>query len=399
MTQGIGGSSAEEQLSLLQERGLPVDIIQPQEYVDRLTKAQSLLQTSDSDVLIINAGDNLRYFSGLAWTTTERLVCMVLRPQGSPVFICPAFEKDTLLASVSIEADIVVWEEHEDPHCKLADLVNEYSILTLAIDPLLAFTHANQIKKQLKDVHFNDATDIIDACRMCKSDNEIALLQHAKNITLEVHKAAAAILKPGISTAEVKQFIDAAHKKLGGSGSTFCIVLFGEATMYPHGVPHEQYLKEGDLVLIDTGCRIAGYNSDITRTYVFGEPSEEQRHYWELEKEAQSVAFNAAKLGEPCEVVDNAVREFFVAKGLGPEYQLPGCPHRTGHGIGLSIHESPYLVKGEKTPLAVGMCFSNEPMIVVPGKLGIRLEDHFYMTADGPKWFTEPSLSIDKPFG
>ena len=218
-------------------------------------------------------------------------------------------------------------------------------------------------------------------------------------MTLEVHKAAAKILKPGMSTAEVKQFINDAHRKLGASGSSFCIVLFGDATMHPHGVPYEQYLEDGDVVLIDTGCRVAGYHSDITRTYVFGEPTEKQRHYWKLEHEAQSVAFNAAKLGDPCEVIDNAVRDYFVSQSLGPDYELPGCPHRTGHGIGLSIHEAPYLVRSEKTPLAVGMCFSNEPMLVAPGEMGIRLEDHFYMTESGPKWFTQPSKSIDEPFG
>jgi Xaa-Pro dipeptidase len=176
-------------------------------------------------------------------------------------------------------------------------------------------------------------------------------------------------------------------------------VLFGEATSYPHGVPGEQRLKEGDVVLIDTGCTVGGYNSDITRTYVYGEATSYQREIWSLEHDAQQAAFEAARPGAPCEAVDTAARRVLERAGLGPGYTLPGLPHRTGHGIGLSVHEAPYLVRGDKTPLSPGMCFSNEPMIVIPGQFGVRLEDHFYMTETGPVWFTQPSPSIDAPFG
>ena len=250
------------------------------------------------------------------------------------------------------------------------------------------------------DYAIREASTLIQLCRAQKSPAEIALMQQAKNMTLEVHRRTARILRPGISTAEVTRFIDLAHRSIGApSGSSFCIVLFGTATSYPHGVPYEQYLEDGDVVLIDTGCTIEGYHSDITRTYVFGDASDEIRHHWNLEKAAQLAAFSAAKPGAPCEATDCAARKVLEEAGLGPHYTLPGLPHRTGHGIGLSIHEGPYLVQGDKTPLATGMCFSNEPMIVVPGQFGIRLEDHFYMTETGPRWFTQPSPSIDEPFG
>jgi Xaa-Pro dipeptidase len=186
---------------------------------------------------------------------------------------------------------------------------------------------------------------------------------------------------------------------VGSSGSYFCIVLFGPATAFPHGVKDPQVLKTGDMVLIDTGCQVEGYISDITRTYVFGEPTPRQREVWNAEKAAQAAALAAAMPGVPCREVDIAARKSLAASGFGPQYQLPGLPHRTGHGIGLDIHEWPYLVGSDSTPLAEGMCFSNEPMICVPGEFGIRLEDHFYMTADGPRWFTEPSHSVDDPFG
>jgi Xaa-Pro dipeptidase len=237
-------------------------------------------------------------------------------------------------------------------------------------------------------------------CRSIKSPAEIALMQRAKDITLEVHKAAARILSPGITTAEVIDFIDRAHRALGADGgSTFCIVLFGEATAYPHGVRHPPPLVEGDMVLIDTGCTIEGYNSDITRCYVYGEPSARQREIWDLEKAAQLAAFAAAELGRPCEAVDAAARAVIEAAGFGPGYALPGLPHRTGHGIGLDVHEWSYLVQGDTTPLAPGMCFSNEPMICIYGEFGVRLEDHFHMTEAGPRWFTQPAPSIDDPFG
>jgi Xaa-Pro dipeptidase len=224
-------------------------------------------------------------------------------------------------------------------------------------------------------------------------------MQRAKDMTLEVHKAAASILRAGISTTEVEEFIHQAHRRVGATGSYFCIVLFGPASAFPHGVREPQVLKDGDMVLVDTGCKLHGYISDITRSYVFGTPSERQRTFWNFERAAQLEAFEAARLGAPCESVDAAARRSLEANGLGPDYQLPGLPHRTGHGIGLDIHEGPYLVRGDATPLEPGMCFSNEPMICVPGEFGIRLEDHFYMAEDGPRWFTQPSHSIDDPFG
>ena len=211
---------------------------------------------------------------------------------------------------------------------------------------------------------------------------------------------AARILETGITTAAVRRFIDQAHRALGADdGSSFCAVQFGVASAYPHGLPGEQRLAPGDIVLIDTGCKVQGYNSDITRTYVFGEPSAEQRRVWDVEKRAQAAAFAAVKPGVPCEEIDAVARRVLEAAGFGPDYALPGLPHRTGHGIGLSIHEAPYLVRGDRTPLAPGMCFSNEPMIVLPEAFGVRLEDHFYVTTDGAAWFTEPQPSLDAPFG
>ncbi|MEG0819880.1 MAG: Xaa-Pro peptidase family protein, partial [Brevundimonas sp.] len=207
-------------------------------------------------------------------------------------------------------------------------------------------------------------------------------------------------LKAGVLTSEVKRFIDAEHRKLGGEGgSWFCLVSFGDDTCLPHGGEGDRALQVNDVVLIDTGTLVDGYHSDITRTYVFGEPTPEFRKVWDHEKQAQALAFEAAQLGATCESVDAAARDYLTGLGYGPDYRLPGLPHRTGHGVGLDIHEAPNLVRGDRTILQAGMSFSNEPMLVIPGQFGVRLEDHFYMGEAGPVWFTEPSHSLDDPFG
>jgi len=249
------------------------------------------------------------------------------------------------------------------------------------------------------EFNFICADEITVACRQVKTVTELAIIQRVMDMTLAVQQAAASILCEGISSEQVVDFIDKAHKKVGANGSYFCIVLFAEASALPHGIKGWQTLKPNDMVLIDTGCKLMGYTSDITRSYVFGQISDHHRQVWNAEKAAQASAFKAAQVSNRCEYVDQQARIKLAECGFNQGYELPGLPHRTGHGIGIDIHEAPYLVGGDKTPLAPGMCFSNEPTICVPGKFGIRLEDHFYMAETGPKWFTEPSPSIDDPFG
>lgn len=319
-----------------------------------------------------------------------------------PRYLAPAFEEGTVRDFQVVDGAIHTWEEHQDPYRLLLDRLEALGVgerSTVALCPSLPFGMFERLRQQAPGRNFVSAAPLIDQGRMRKSAEELALMQRAKDMTLEVQKAAASILREGISTTEVAEFIHQAHRKVGAPGSTFCIVLFGAASAFPHGVKHAQVLKDGDMVLIDTGCQVHGYQSDITRSYVFGTPSARQREFWGMERDAQLAAFEAARLGQPCEAVDAAARRSLEANGLGPDYRLPGLPHRTGHGIGMDVHEGPYLVRGDRTPLDVGMCFSNEPMICVPGEFGIRLEDHFYMTKEGPRWFTQPSPSIDDPFG
>ncbi|MCH8686575.1 M24 family metallopeptidase [Pedomonas mirosovicensis] len=399
MTRGIGGSNAAAELASLTPWQNRAPAITVDERLGRIEKARRLMRENGVDALLVNAGTSLRYFAGVTWGATERLVAMLLPASGKPIVICPNFELGSLQAELVIDADIRLWEEHESPSELVANALRELGTQTLALDPAMALMFVDRIRKAAPSLDVVEGSAIIDGCRMQKSPAELALMKQAKAMTLEVHKRAASILREGITATEVRRFIDEAHRAMGASGYSFCIVQFGRSTAFPHGLPGESYLHEGDVVLIDTGCTIEGYHSDITRTYVFGQANAEQRAMWELEKAAQQAAFDAVKPGVPCEVVDYAARAVLEKAGLGPDYRLPGLPHRTGHGIGLSIHEPAYLVRGDKTPLAPGMCFSNEPMIVVPDKFGIRLEDHFYVTENGAEWFTQPQHAIDALFG
>ena len=306
----------------------------------------------------------------------------------------------TLEEAEHVDGRIHGWEEHEDPYELLASLVGQSApfLRTIALDEMAPFFVAEGMRAVFPRDRLINAVTVTRECRMRKSAEEIALLRTAKQITLEVQQRAARILRPGIRAAEVKRFIDEAHRRMGGGGSTFCLVYFGEATAFPHGTSAEQVLQEGDMVLIDTGCDVHGYKSDITRSYVFGDASPRQRDVWNLEKAAQAAAFEAARPGVECQAVDRAARAVLESAGFGPGYKVPGLPHRTGHGIGLDLHEWTYLVEGNRQVLEPGMCFSNEPMICIYGEFGIRLEDHFYVSESGPVWFTQPAHSCDAPF-
>ncbi|KTT68112.1 M24 family metallopeptidase [Sphingomonas sanguinis] len=391
----IGGSTAERELASLSPWANPAPVITAQERARRMDRARELTAQMGADAILIGAGASLRYFTGVAWGATERLVAMLLPVKGDPIFICPAFELGSFEASLSIPAtDIRLWEEDESPSALVADALN--GAKTLAIDPALAFLFVDRIRQAAPGVSLVSGAPVVDGCRSIKSPAEIALMQQAMDITLEVQRRAARILHEGIRASEVIRFIDQAHRALGAStGNYFCAVQFGRSTAFPHGLPQDDVLRDGDLVLVDTGTLIDGYHSDITRSYAFGEVGDEIRRIWHIEKEAQAAAFAAVRPGEPCESVDYAARVVLDHSGLGPDYRLPGLPHRTGHGIGLSIHEPAYLVRGDKTPLTPGMCFSNEPMIVVPDRFGVRLEDHFYVTETGAAWFTKPQPAID----
>ncbi len=399
---GIGGSTIEAELNAIQPIAHLVQPIQKEEFQQRIDKACKLMQEQSVPAMYLHAGTNLYYFTGMKWNASERMVGAVLFPNGKLIFIAPEFEKGTIFDFMLIEGKVRCWEEHESPYELFVVILKENGVEVGAVsmDESTPFFVFDGIRNCQNDYQLVNAKPITAGCRMIKSDAEIAIMQHAMNITLEVQKAAARILRVGISAKEVTDFIHNAHVKYGiPTGSYFCIVLFGVDSSFPHGVKTPKDLEENEVVLLDTGCLLHDYISDITRTFVYGKANEEQTRIWNIEKETQQAAFNAAQIGNTCADVDNASRIVLESHGLGPDYKLPGLPHRTGHGIGLGIHEWPYIVRNDKTVLEPGMTFSNEPMICVPGKFGIRHEDHIYMTENGPKWFTEPMHSIDNPFG
>ncbi|NTX79457.1 aminopeptidase P family protein [Serratia proteamaculans] len=401
MATGIGGCTTQQALEQLQPLTDNPPEIAADEYRQRIQHAQRLMRENGIDACYVNAGSNLRYFTGTQWSASERMVGAVIPAEGEIAYIAPWFEIGTFQDAQVIEAEIFSWHEEEDPYRLFFTVLASRGLTgacQVAICETASVTLFLGLQQYAGDIRLISAQPITGHCRSRKSATEIALMQTANNITLRVQQAAASILHPGITASELIDFVDKAHRKMGTSGSYFCIALFGSDSAFPHGVKQPNPLQNNDIVLLDTGCRYKGYLSDITRTYVYGEANERQRFAWQAEHEAQAAAFAVIAPGVPCHKVDDAARDVLVSYGFGPDYQLPGLPHRTGHGIGLDIHEAPYLIRKQQQPLDVGMCASIEPMLCLPGEFGIRLEDHFYVTNEGARWFTPPAKSIDNPF-
>ena len=400
MVQGVGGSTPEAELARLAPMAAAATPITPAEYQSRIARAQALMREGGIDALYLDTSTNLRYFTGLALNLTERLHGALIPAHGDIAYLSPAFEEPKTREYLKFGTDIRVWQEHEDPTALVIDTVRSLGAEsgTIAIDPATPFFTVDGMRRAGNRYSFTNGANITAACRSIKSPAEIALMQIAMDITLEVQRAAARALAPGMTTPQVQAFLDAAHRKCGAQPASRA-VQFGEATAYPHGVPYPQTLADGDMVLIDTGCFVEGYRSDITRTYIYGTPTPRQREIWELEQRAQLAGFAAAQLGAPCEAVDAAARAVIESGGFGRDYSTPGLPHRTGHGIGMDVHEERYMVRGNRTPITPGMCFSIEPTICIYGEFGVRLEDIVHMTPEGPRWFTHPSPSVETPFG
>lgn len=374
----------------------PVPRITAEERQQRLSSLRKLLDANGWAGMLLGPTESLRYFTGLVWHASERFLGALVTPTDL-YYIVPGFERSRVETLPHLPAEILEWQEEESSAALIAHLLGDKGIL--ALDDRMPLYFYNALAAELGAERLVNGGPLINGLRRIKSAAEIALIRYAMNLTLDAHKQAHALLKPGIRASEVVKFIDRRHREAGADGgSTFCIVSFGTATSLPHGADDDQTLAEGDVILVDTGCRLDGYHSDITRTYTLESGNKKFEQVWAIEREAQQVVFDAAQLGAACSSLDDAARAVLAKHSLGPDYHLPGLPHRAGHGLGLEIHEEPYIVRGNKTPLAAGMCFSNEPMIVFPEKFGIRLEDHIYMTEDGPRWFTKPAKGPTEPF-
>ena len=389
---------ADLQEALKRFQPVAVSSIAEDEFRLRLRGLQARMIRENVKAVWLDASSSLTYYTGLSLGLSERIHGALIPSEGAPLYISPTFEEPKLQTLIRIPGDVAVWEEDENPFDLMSDRIDALSCPghRVAIDPATPFVFASALMQRLEG-RIISAQLMIVAQRQVKSAAEIAIIQTAMDASYSVQKAVFEGLRPGISTTEVADFVNAAHIALGLK-PLFVAVQFGEATAYPHGVAHAQTLKAGDMVLVDLGGILHGYRSDITRTYVFGTPTDRQRFLWNAERNAHAAAFAAARPGVACQDVDKAARESLKAAGFGPAYQVPGLPHRTGHGLGLDIHEEPYIVAGNATVLEPGMCFSIEPMLCVYGECGVRLEDIAYMTEAGPRWFCPPETNLDRLF-
>jgi Xaa-Pro dipeptidase len=373
--------------------------ISPAERNARVTKLQGLMQQKKIAALLVDTGSTLDYFTGVQWHLSERVTAAVIPASGKTVIVTPFFEQPTIHEMLQIPAEIRTWQEDENPFELIAGVLNDRGAPTgpLAVEGTTRYYVLDAVTKALKrQREVVPGHELVRACRMFKSPAELALLQIANDVTLTALRYVHAHLELGMRTADVSDLMDQATVALGAE-SEFSMALLNEASAFPHGSKVVQTIRNGSVVLMDCGCVVHGYQSDISRTWVFGEPTARQREVWNTVKRGQEIALETAKAGVPTGNIDKAVRAFYESKGWGNNYSLPGLSHRTGHGIGLDGHEDPYLVRSDTTPLQAGMCFSDEPGIYIPGEFGIRLEDCWHMTEQGPKLFTALAKSIDDP--
>jgi Xaa-Pro dipeptidase len=372
--------------------------IGPAEFAARVAKVQGLLRAARIGALVVEAGSALVYFTGVEWHTSERVTAAVIPAEGDVAIVTPAFEAPSVRETLRIEADLRAWNEDESPAALIARVLadRKAAALPVAVDRSVRFFVTDGLRAALPGCAIVAGDALVNACRQIKSPAELALMQHANTITMAALRQVHGAIAPGMTQHDIAALMDRASATLGAPAE-FSLVLLGLASAYPHGSHQPQVVREGSVILMDCGAAVHGYQSDISRSWVYGEPTPRQRKVWNTVRRGQDIALETARIGVPVGTIDDAVRAYYTSQGWGPGYHLPGLSHRTGHGIGIDGHESPYLVHGDATPLAAGMCFSDEPGIYSPGEFGIRLEDCWHMTETGPSLFTPLARSIDDP--
>lgn len=371
--------------------------ISAQEHGARLAKVQGLMQQRKIAAFLVESGASLEYFTGIRWHRSERTTAAVIPAQGAVAVVTPFFEEPSIRETLKVAGDVRPWKEDESPFDLIADALKARPAGPLAVEPTTRQFIVERVAKASGSAYpVISGEELIRACRMHKSATELALMQAANNVTIAALRHTHAHVQAGMRGADILNMMIAATESLGGAHE-FTLVLLNEASAFPHGSIKPQEVREASVVLVDTGCSVHGYQSDISRSWVFGKASPRQRQLWDTVKQGQELALATAKLGAPTGGIDKAVRDFYERKGWSKDYGLPGLSHRTGHGIGMEVHEAPYLVRNDTTPLEAGMCFSDEPGIYIPGEFGIRLEDCWHMTDAGPKLFTPLAKSLDEP--
>jgi len=390
-------SAADTKLASITGDAVPISV---EERLVRVAKAQRLMAGNNIDAILLEPGSAMLYFTGISWWRSERLTCVVIPREGEIAVVTPFFEEPSVRESMTFGSDVRTWNEHENPFDRVAGILRDRKLGNgrIGLEETVRYFVVDGLQAAAPGLKITSATPVTQGCRMYKSDAEIALMKKASEVTLTAYKHVYKGLEASMEPADVKAMMAAAQTQLGGEG-TWNMALFGVASAYPHGTNQPQKIVEGQIVLMDCGCSVHGYQSDISRTFVFGEPSARQVEVWNTVRKGQQIAFEAAQIGATAGSVDDAVRAYYESLGWGPAYAVPGLSHRTGHGIGMDGHERVNFVHGEKTLLAPGMCFSNEPGLYDFNSFGVRLEDCLYMTEKGPAWFTVPPDSLEDPVG
>ncbi|MFN9423284.1 M24 family metallopeptidase [Gemmatimonas sp.] len=366
----------------------------------RLDKARRLMTDQRIDALMLAGGTSMEYFTGMRWGNSERLLAVVIPAKGAPFLVTPKFEEERALEQATmgplgLDATVYAWEEHEDPWAFFGKGLRDRGLATatIGVEETVKFQFSDGAAR-LPQVRTVSGTPVTAGCRITKDAHELALMRHASKVTLLAYEAAYKSLTEGMTQDDFADLVQLAHKRLGYTGSAG--VQVGKYSALPHGSATPQVVQEGSILLIDGGCKVEGYSSDISRTFVLGKATQRMKDVFEIEFRAQTAALAAARPGVPCEAVDAAARKVIVDAGFGPDYQY--FSHRVGHGMGMDGHEWPYLVRGNTLPLAPGMVFSDEPGIYIPGEFGIRLEDDMVITESGAELFTPQSESLEQPF-
>ena len=392
---GSAASADTETLAPLTTAAQPISV---EERRARLAKVQDLMQRRRIAALLVEPGSTMDYFTGVLWHRSERTTAAVIPARGEVVIVTPAFEEPSVRETLQVGGEVRPWNEHESSFARIAGALKDRGAIAgpLAVEGTTRFFIVDGVREATGGIPIVSGDSLVRACRLIKSPAELALMQTANNVTIAALGYVHGKVQAGMNSADIAALMDKTTRSLGGAPE-FSLVLLNEASAYPHGSVQPQAVREGSVILMDCGCTVHGYQSDISRSWVFGQASARQRKVWDTVKRGQEIALETARIGVPVGTIDDAVRGFYEREGWGPGYRLPGLSHRTGHGIGLDGHEAAYLVHGDMTPLEAGMCFSDEPGLYIPGEFGIRLEDCWHMTETGPKLFTGLAAAIDRP--
>jgi Xaa-Pro dipeptidase len=389
-------------LAKLKSRKSEATPISREERHERQQRARQLMSENALDVIVLMEGTSLRYFTGIRWWGGERTFALVLPAKGAAFYVCPAFEEGRAREQIANapdgeHPDVRVWQEDENPYQLIAQGLKDRAITSgkLGLEETMRFVFVDGISKAASQATIASATPVTAGCRMIKSAHEVALMRLAAQVTLAAYEAVYRALHPGMTQQDVSNLIETAYRQLGFPGEAS--VMVDQATAFPHGLPAPQVIREGSIIMIDDGCSVEGYQSDITRTFVLGKASDKMKTVFDIVLHAQSAALAFAHPGNECGVPDAVARMAVTGGGYGPDYKY--FSHRLGHGMGMDMHEWPYLVRGNHSALQTNMTTSNEPGIYIRGEFGIRLEDDMHITENGAELFTPQSFSLEYPFG